>query len=191
MIKVINYKQQIARKDYKYYDGVIKKNSSYYRGTATKDGKMISFLFTDPEMGATGILPLDMLEKEYVIDKEGRSIVINESSDKVNHIFDKDIFIDTIEFIKKRRNAEERLNKIFTEEFTDSIFYPYSRYETQLIKVLEEVFNDHENQWISYYIHEANFGELFDYVYEKDDIKKIPLKTSGDLYDLLMKGMEV
>lgn len=101
----------------------------------------------------------------------------------------KEIFIDTINFIRTRQINQDRLNNIIREEFEDNIFWPYGKYETQMIKVLQDVFRD-SNEWISWYIYEADFGENFDCAYESDGITKINLKTPEDLYNFLVKNME-
>ena len=100
----------------------------------------------------------------------------------------KELFVETINFIKDRNDAQNKIDKVFKDEFTDGLFWPYCRYETQMVKVLEEIMGDKENQWISYYCWERDFGRdctLGD-VREKDGTP-IPFKTPEDLYNLLIK----
>ena len=55
-------------------------------------------------------------------------------------------------------------------------------------KLLEFIFND-ENQWISYWIFELEFGERYeDECIKWEDGEVIPLKTAEDLYDLLIRN---
>lgn len=107
----------------------------------------------------------------------------------------KETFIDTIKFIEKRASQVDEINTIFTEEFEDSIFYPYSRYESKLVSILEEIFDDKENKWISYYLYELDCGKSYKDgdITEKDkdgNVRIIPLKTPEDLYNLLIEDME-
>lgn len=98
----------------------------------------------------------------------------------------KELFIETIDFIRDRNDQENKIHQMFKDEFTDGIFWPYSRYENQLVKVLIEIMHDQENEWISYYCYEKDYGrddklEVFD-----KNNNKIPLKTAEDLYNLLV-----
>lgn len=107
----------------------------------------------------------------------------------------KETFIDTIKFIEKRMSQIDKINDLFTEEFEDSVFYPYLKYENKLVSILEEIFNDKETQWISYYLYELDCGKSYKDgdITEKDkdgNEKIIPLKTPEDLYNLLIEDME-
>lgn len=101
----------------------------------------------------------------------------------------KDLFIETINFIKERQLGQEKMHSLLKTEFEDAIFWPYGRYESQMIDVLQDIFND-EGEWISWYIYEADFGENFDCAYESDGTTRVPLKTPEDLYNFLVKNME-
>ena len=100
----------------------------------------------------------------------------------------KELFIETIDFIRERNDQENKIYQMFKEEFTDGIFWPYSRYETQLIKVLTEVMQDQENEWISYYCWEKDFGRDYRLKAFDKDGKEIPLTSSEDLYNLLISN---
>ena len=100
----------------------------------------------------------------------------------------KDQFIHYINFIKERKEKENKINELFTEEFEDSIFYPHTRYETELISLLETIFNDEDGN-IGYFIYELDFGEL-DFANEcitEEDGITISLTTPEELYDYLVK----
>lgn len=104
----------------------------------------------------------------------------------------KELFVQTINFIKERSDAMEKLNKAFTDEFIDSVFYPYLRYDNQLIKVLSASF-DYDDEiiedWILYYCFELDFGrshKLGCVTEIKNGIEMIiPLGTPEELYDML------
>ena len=97
----------------------------------------------------------------------------------------KEIFIDTIQFMKTRSEQMTKLSKVFNEEFEDSCFYPYFKWEAQMCKVLKDVMQDSAD-WIDYYCWELDFGEKWEHgtVTEKDGTD-IPLKTPEDLWNLL------
>ena len=105
----------------------------------------------------------------------------------------KDLFVETINFIRDRNDAMDKLNKVFTEEFEDSVFYPYFKYEAQMLKILAASF-DYENDVIeyniSYFCFELDFGRKYgpdeEYAWEKDGTP-IKLGNAEELYDYLFK----
>ena len=100
----------------------------------------------------------------------------------------KELFIETIDFIRERNDQENKIHQMFKEEFTDGIFWPYNRYENQLVKVLTEIMDDKETEWISYYCWEKGFGRDNKLqVFDKDG-KEIPLVSSEDLWNLLTQN---
>lgn len=102
----------------------------------------------------------------------------------------KDLFVQTINFIKERHDAMDKINKVFTDEFEDSVFYPYFKYESQMLKLLAASFDyddDTIRDWIEYYCFELDFGrkhKLGDVT--KNDVP-IPLGTPEELYDMLFE----
>ena len=101
----------------------------------------------------------------------------------------KEQFVHYINFIKERKEKVDQINDLFTEEFEDSIFYPYARYETELVSLLENVFNDVEDDNIGYFIYELDFGELdfaSECITEKDGTT-VSLTSPEELYDYLVK----
>ena len=104
----------------------------------------------------------------------------------------KELFVQTINFIKERSDAMDKLNKIFTDEFEDSVFYPYFKYDNQLIKVLAASF-DYDDEiiedWILYYCFDLDFGrthKLGAVTETKNGVEvPIPLGTPEELYDML------
>ena len=107
--------------------------------------------------------------------------IVNQKSS----IISKETFIEMIEFIKVRNDKQWEIHKLFSEEFTDAIFWPYCKYEEQLVKLLEEIMDDKENQWISYYCWEKDFGRDESLKITDKNGKDIPLKTSEDLWNIL------
>ena len=101
----------------------------------------------------------------------------------------KELFVQTINFLKERNDAMFKLNKMFTEEFEDSVFYPYFKYDAQILKLLAASF-DYDDDMIeyniSYFCFELDFGRK----YQLGDVSEadgtpIPLGTPEELYDYL------
>jgi len=101
----------------------------------------------------------------------------------------KELFVETINFMKTRSDNERVINNYLTVEFEDAIFYPYSKYETQMIKVLEDIFQD-ESEWITYFIYELDFGRQWEPGTVMIDEKDIPLSTPEELYDMLADNLK-
>lgn len=100
----------------------------------------------------------------------------------------KEEFVSYINFIKERGEKMDELNKVFTDEFEDSIFYPYPKYETKLVNLLKSVMHD-EYDDIEYFIYELNFGEKYeDGMIREKDGTLIDFSTAGNVYDYLVKG---
>ena len=106
----------------------------------------------------------------------------------------KELFVQTINFIKERNDAMQKINEIFTNEFEDSVFYPYFKYDSQLLKVLAASFDYDDNivyDWISYYCFELDFGrdyKLGDVIETQNGVDvAIPLGTPEELYDMLFE----
>ena len=104
----------------------------------------------------------------------------------------KETFIKTINFIQDRADAQHKISRYFSEEFGDSIFWPYQKYESTLVELLKEIFDDKETEWIDYFIYELDFGRKWQpfTVYEKDiegNKVEMPLKNASNLYDVLTR----
>lgn len=109
-------------------------------------------------------------------------------------ILSEESFIRTLDFIKDRAQAQHQMNQLFRKEFEDSFFWPYNKYETAILKVLEEIFQDTENKWIDYFVYELEFGTKWKpfTVTEKDsngNIVDVPLGTPQQLYKCLVNNI--
>lgn len=101
----------------------------------------------------------------------------------------KDSFCEVMDNYRSMFDFTDEMNEVFKKYNCDGEVFPPMCTET-VIDLLEFIFND-KNQWISYWIFELEFGER----YEDGDIKNgngevIPLKTTEDLYDLLVRNMK-
>lgn len=98
----------------------------------------------------------------------------------------KEMFVKCINFMKERDDAINKINEIVTEEFEDSIFYPYFKYENMLYQVLKDVMHD-ENDWIEYFLYEGDYGRrLKPNSVSEADGTPIDITTPEKLYDFLV-----
>ena len=99
-------------------------------------------------------------------------------------------FVETINFIKDREEAEQKMTKLMSDEFGDAIFWPYMKYEQQLVAVLEEIF---ETDMISWYIYESKYCENFQCIFKENvngNKTAIMVKTPEQLYNYIVKELE-
>ena len=101
-------------------------------------------------------------------------------------------FDEVLSKIKKIHKLEDALVDLSVEYQKESrdefnIWLP-SILETELLTLLSRLFDDTGNDWIGYWIYELNFGErYYDGVAVNECDENIPLKTSRDLWNLLLK----
>ena len=99
----------------------------------------------------------------------------------------KEEFVSYINFIKERGKKMDELNRVFTDEFEDSVFYPYLKYETKLVSLLKSVMHDKYDD-IEYFIYELNFGEKYeDGIIREKDGTLIDFSTAENVYDYLVE----
>lgn len=66
LFRVINVRYiKSARKSYRYYNGIIKKGQSYYRGFGVRDSVPFEFFFTDDAIFDKRRIRMCILESEY------------------------------------------------------------------------------------------------------------------------------
>lgn len=99
----------------------------------------------------------------------------------------KEQFRNFLDYIKEQAKKQVKINKVFTETFEDSVFYPYLGYEAKMIELLEIIMRDTNND-ISYFMYETNFGGDADkyFITLEDGVTKIKFYTPDDLYDYLI-----
>ena len=98
-------------------------------------------------------------------------------------------FCKVMDNYKSMWNFTDDMNEVFKKYNCDGEVFPPMCTET-VIDLLEFIFND-KNQWISYWIFELDFGKDYEDGYVKDEHGEvIPLKTTEDLYDLLVRNMK-
>ena len=97
-------------------------------------------------------------------------------------------FNDAITFIEERDRAMVKVNDVFTEEFEDTIFYPYFRYEAAMIKLLIASVSDNYDatEDIEYFIYELDYGKKWTRGMITDqDGNDIKMQTVIDLYNYI------
>ena len=101
----------------------------------------------------------------------------------------KESFCKVMDNYKSMFNFTDEMNDLFDKYKMDGNIYPPMCTET-VIDLLEFIFND-KNQWISSWIFELDFGKDYEDGYVKDEHGEvIPLKTTEDLYNLLVRNMK-
>ena len=106
-----------------------------------------------------------------------------------NGIMSKESFCKVMDDYKSMWNFTDDLNDLFRKYKSDGEVYPPMCTET-VIDLLEFIFND-VDEWIQYWTLELEFGERYEDgdVQDKDG-NNISLKTSENLYDLLVRNMK-
>ena len=101
----------------------------------------------------------------------------------------KEEFCKIINAFKRNEIFVDKLNDIF-REFDKDIDIRSVGLEETLIDLLEIIFEDKENLWISYWVYEKNFGESYVEGDVAFDGKIVPLKTTEDLYAVLIDNIK-
>ena len=100
----------------------------------------------------------------------------------------KEEFVEALNFIKEREEAQTKIGELYESEFEDSIFWPYSRWQAWSVGLLGKVMRDTENDWISYWIYELDYGAKYkDGDVTEADGSIIKMATAEDLYNFLVK----
>lgn len=100
-------------------------------------------------------------------------------------------FEKVILFIQLRSEATDKINELFMNEFEDSVFYPYFKYEAAMVHLLSAALStdtyDAEDD-ITYFLYELDCGKRWEpgMVTEADgtDIK---MGTIKDLWDYISR----
>lgn len=106
----------------------------------------------------------------------------------------RELFIETIEAIKKQRDHDRKcadaLKTIYPDAFNGNLLYDNSALLDQLVKLLQVAFDD-TGTWIEYFIYELDFGAESGRLnaYRKDG-SIIDLSTPGALYDFLIENVK-
>lgn len=101
-------------------------------------------------------------------------------------------FYNLMTFIKNQHKKEETLRKAMCDMSKDFYvdFYPYNEYETQMVKLLNKMFDqgncENGESDIEYYLYELDYGKKYkDFPIECPNGETIYLSSPKVLYDLM------
>ena len=101
----------------------------------------------------------------------------------------KESFCQVIDNYKSMWDFTDEMNDLFRKYKSDGEVFPPMCTGT-VVDLLEYIFND-VNEWIQYRTPEIEFGERYeDGAVQDKDGNNISLKTSENLYDLLVENMK-
>ena len=106
------------------------------------------------------------------------------------NILSKKEFVNVTNDIKRNDEFLDKLNDLFLKHGSDTAIYSLGLVDT-IIDLLETMFKDKIDHWISYWIYECDFGENFNVgdIVELNGYKP-DITTAEQLYDYLVKNME-
>jgi hypothetical protein len=106
----------------------------------------------------------------------------------------KELFIESIEAIKKQIQLDievsKHLGKAFPDAFEANLLPKNHFLQNALLRILQEEMNDlqlreYGQSWIEYFIWELNFGEENYLLKVTQNGNEIPLSNAAELYDFL------
>lgn len=97
--------------------------------------------------------------------------------------FDREVFVDTVEFMLKDRKKWEKINEIYE----DSFFYPAFEYEDRLVGLLKILLDDTDEDcgWMEYFLYDCN-GDVSQAKVWDASGKEVSLTSWDDVYDFLV-----
>lgn len=105
-----------------------------------------------------------------------------------NNLITKQNFTYYINKLKELSDIEEKLNSV---SGILSFSISFGAYEELIISILEKVFDDEKNYWISYFVYNLSYGtDWHEGCIVTKDGTDIPLRDAGELYDLLVGEMK-
>lgn len=100
----------------------------------------------------------------------------------------KDLFIESIEAIKRQRDHDRKCHKAFSTLLPYDYVSGYDHHWllSQLIKLLQKATGQGgDHCWIEYYIWECDFGRNSNTDSVKIDGIPVPFSTASDLWDVI------
>ena len=97
-------------------------------------------------------------------------------------------FVKRINYLKEKDESQQKINEVFSTEFEDCYFFPFDNMISEIVDLLEVIFTDTENRWISYWVYDLEYGKNYeDGSVTEADGSIIKLATAEDLYNFLVK----
>jgi hypothetical protein len=101
-------------------------------------------------------------------------------------ILAKELFIETMEALEKQALHDEKCVGAMEVVFDGYCGYDNHWVTNQLIKLAQVAMGD-KDSWIEYWIYELDFGKNYKEGCVMDKGEFVPLETSEDLYNMLVK----
>ena len=101
----------------------------------------------------------------------------------------KENFVKYMNELHELCKAEDELNNALRKIGADNVLW-FDKYQSLIVDILHDAFNDKENGWISYAIYELDWFSKYKDGTITFDGKNVPLRDAGDLYDLLVDNIE-
>lgn len=96
-------------------------------------------------------------------------------------------FIRYINELKEINDIYVNINKAAKKLEMFEVYSP--EYENIILDILQEVFEDKENDWIGYFIYELHYGEFWNEECISDDGEIVYMRDAGELYDVLVANL--
>jgi len=94
-------------------------------------------------------------------------------------------YIKSMKVIIALNKIEDKLNKVLKELSPSFNYLSFGRHEDLIVSLIEKAVGD-KYDWTSYWLYDLDCGEKAEEDTVKDkDGKPIPIKTLGNLYDLI------
>lgn len=99
-------------------------------------------------------------------------------------MINKEKFISYINKIKELRDIYDAINEAGRKLEMFTIYD--TEYESLIVDILQEVFDDKENDWIGYFIYELDFSDKWEKGCVINNGVDMSLRNAGELYDILI-----
>lgn len=103
-------------------------------------------------------------------------------------ILNKENFIKKMKSLVKFKKIEFEINRVLKSLDNNFGGFGFGEYEQLVVDCLEELMKDTKTNWISYWLYDLNCGKHSSINSVTINNKKIPIKTLGNLYNILKKN---
>jgi hypothetical protein len=99
----------------------------------------------------------------------------------------KENFVKYMEKLQEFRKIEDAINEVTKD--LDFFTVTFIEHEILILTILEDIFGDKENTWISYFMFDLDFGAKWKVGMITEDGKDVPMRNAEELYDVLIGNM--
>lgn len=100
-------------------------------------------------------------------------------------MINKENFIMYMDRIKNLRTIEENINEAGRKI---DLFISFAEHEQLVVDILRDSFDDQE-EWISYFVYELDFGAKWHPMCITANGIDVPMSNAGELYDVLERSL--